>query len=429
MVFKVSNKLVNKYAKVIKLVLDIHPAALVSSFLYAMSTTMIPYVDFWFLGSIVNELTGKADQSQLVTKVVLFVTITYLLNVMAHFLQKKREVAQSQLGILLDEQITKRLLTVEYASLEDPNMRENYQKAAEGTNYNGGIATFINQTLTTSFQLVMAFIVSGAALIKLYLAKGIAGTGMSWVNSWWFLLLIITLILLPVMASTVLFNKSNLFKFEQFNEIVEINREFTYYHHTVGHYQNGMTFRLYRGTQLFLKRVNQSNSQSLKLFFRMERKDFSYTGTVLFISSSVTALLYVIVGLKAFVGAIAIGSVILYAGYLQQLLAVLLEFFKAISMGNTIVNYIQYYYDFLHNDSSVKKGSLPVEKRNDNEYEIEFHHVGFKYPRTSVWVLKDFSLQLKVGERLSVVGRNGSGKTTFIKLLCRLYEPTKGILP
>ena len=50
----------------------------------------------------------------------------------------------------------------------------------------------------------------------------------------------------------------------------------------------------------------------------------------------------------------------------------------------------------------------------------------FKYPRTENYVLRNVNLKFKIGEKLAVVGMNGSGKTTFIKLLCRLYDPTEG---
>jgi len=62
----------------------------------------------------------------------------------------------------------------------------------------------------------------------------------------------------------------------------------------------------------------------------------------------------------------------------------------------------------------------------DRDYEIEFRDVSFKYPRSESYALKDVSMKFKIGERLAVVGPNGSGKTTFIKLLCRLYDPTEG---
>ena len=60
------------------------------------------------------------------------------------------------------------------------------------------------------------------------------------------------------------------------------------------------------------------------------------------------------------------------------------------------------------------------------EYEIECRDVSFRYPGTDTWALRHVNLKFRVGERLAVVGKNGSGKTTFIKLLCRLYDPTEG---
>ena len=57
---------------------------------------------------------------------------------------------------------------------------------------------------------------------------------------------------------------------------------------------------------------------------------------------------------------------------------------------------------------------------------LEFSHVSFFYPNTDRMVLKDISLTIREGESLSIVGENGAGKTTFVKLMCRLYEPTEG---
>ena len=57
---------------------------------------------------------------------------------------------------------------------------------------------------------------------------------------------------------------------------------------------------------------------------------------------------------------------------------------------------------------------------------LEFRRVSFAYPHTERLILKDVSLTLREGESLSIVGMNGAGKTTFVKLLCRLYQPTEG---
>lgn len=60
------------------------------------------------------------------------------------------------------------------------------------------------------------------------------------------------------------------------------------------------------------------------------------------------------------------------------------------------------------------QGSLTVEKRDDNEYYVEFKNVSFKYPGAETYALRHVNMKFKVGERLAVVGMNGSGKTTFI---------------
>ncbi len=60
------------------------------------------------------------------------------------------------------------------------------------------------------------------------------------------------------------------------------------------------------------------------------------------------------------------------------------------------------------------------------KYEVEFRDVSFKYPGSDTWSLRHVSVKFNIGNRLAIVGENGSGKTTFIKLLCRLYDPQEG---
>ncbi len=82
--------------------------------------------------------------------------------------------------------------------------------------------------------------------------------------------------------------------------------------------------------------------------------------------------------------------------------------------------------EFLDIPNQMYQGTIPVEKRMDNEYEIAFKNVSFKYPGSETYALRNLSFTFKIGQKLAVVGMNGSGKTTMIKLLCRLYDPTEG---
>ena len=61
-----------------------------------------------------------------------------------------------------------------------------------------------------------------------------------------------------------------------------------------------------------------------------------------------------------------------------------------------------------------------------DRFEIEFKNVSFKYPGANQYALENVSIKIENGSHLAVVGRNGSGKTTFIKLMCRLYDVTDG---
>lgn len=63
---------------------------------------------------------------------------------------------------------------------------------------------------------------------------------------------------------------------------------------------------------------------------------------------------------------------------------------------------------------------------NGKNLKIEFKNVSFKYPNTERMILKNISICLEAGQSLSIVGINGVGKTTFVKLICRFYEPTEG---
>ena len=83
-------------------------------------------------------------------------------------------------------------------------------------------------------------------------------------------------------------------------------------------------------------------------------------------------------------------------------------------------------YEFLDIPNAMYQGSMTTEKRADRKYEVEFKNVSFKYPGSDIWALRHVNMKFKVGKRLAIVGENGSGKTTFIKLLCRLYDPQEG---
>ena len=141
-----------------------------------------------------------------------------------------------------------------------------------------------------------------------------------------------------------------------------------------------------------------------------------------------TAGAYFLTAWLALTGGIPVGTVILFAGCLANLLescvALILNFQELALAARKQVAILE----LLSLSNEMYKGSLPMEKRSDGQYTIEFSNVSFRYPGSENYALRHFSLKLNVGEKLAIVGRNGSGKTTMIKLLCRLYDPDEGVI-
>lgn len=82
--------------------------------------------------------------------------------------------------------------------------------------------------------------------------------------------------------------------------------------------------------------------------------------------------------------------------------------------------------EYMHIPQRMRNGRrLPVP---DQKHRFEFCDVGFRYQGAENWALRHVNLLIEPGQRLAIVGENGSGKSTFVKLLCRLYAPTEGTI-
>lgn len=140
----------------------------------------------------------------------------------------------------------------------------------------------------------------------------------------------------------------------------------------------------------------------------------------------ITVLSYAVVTIKVLSGAITLGSFLKYSQAIVKMNESILDIVSANQDISEIMIYMNKLMEFLELKNKFETGSIPVEKRSDHEYDLRFEHVWFRYPNQEDYVLKDIDYSLNLHEKSALVGPNGAGKTTLIKLLCRLYEPTKG---
>lgn len=136
--------------------------------------------------------------------------------------------------------------------------------------------------------------------------------------------------------------------------------------------------------------------------------------------------IYVFTCLKAWAGAFDIGLVTQYVGAATALAESLNILISSLGDMKANTTHLDNVFRYLDLPNTMYQGSLTTEKRADRNYQVEFRNVSFKYPGSETWALKNVSMKFQIGKRLAIVGENGSGKTTFIKLLCRLYDPQEG---
>lgn len=139
---------------------------------------------------------------------------------------------------------------------------------------------------------------------------------------------------------------------------------------------------------------------------------------------------YVLIILRTVAGALTLGDLTFLSGSFNRLRNRLQGLFTRFTAITERALYLQDYFEFLDLNpegpgseiKSVKKRLLP-EVINQG---FEFRDVGFKYPNSEKWVLRNINFKIDVGEKLALVGENGAGKTTLIKLLLLFYAPTEG---
>ena len=142
--------------------------------------------------------------------------------------------------------------------------------------------------------------------------------------------------------------------------------------------------------------------------------------------------------LRTMQGGISVGSFTMYVSAVTSFASAL----RTVLDNLTEIRVYDRFYDRLDEYLSVParlRGDVgdrnsDISARNEKrilpegEHVIEFRNVGFRYSGSDTWALRDVNLTLKPETKLAVVGENGAGKTTFVKLLTRLYDPTEGVI-
>jgi ABC-type multidrug transport system fused ATPase/permease subunit len=124
-------------------------------------------------------------------------------------------------------------------------------------------------------------------------------------------------------------------------------------------------------------------------------------------------------------GYLEIGTMLFLLASMDRFQGALTEFLGQLSLQQDRTTYADNLFKILDTKNTLYRSKKPAALGAVTP-EVVFENVSFRYPGAEKLILKDISLTLRSGEKFALVGENGAGKTTFVKLLCRVYDPTEG---
>ena len=390
--------------------------------LYEFIHSLQPFITIWFSARIVDELTNHCRKDYIASYVICVITINFICivfqNVLLHICNEK----ESQMWIWFEKVFSDKQMSLDYDDLEDVSIQKQRQEVEENLfMFGNGLAQLVWGTsvmVKVFINIFVALLMSGT----LFISK----TGEKIVDHPIWIVAILGCITLCGFSNYKATRKENSLFMKWCDNSLWFNRTFMFFGHELyTNLERAKDVRIYRQDTLAIKKIEE-----LEAWGKAEKKNSFHMAFFPSVAGFIVGLgncaCYLFVAIKAFLGAYGVGSVVQYVSVLTRLGDGIRDLMFMVSDNEIYCAHLKKMYDYLDIPNYMYQGSLTVEKREDNEYYIEFRNVSFKYPRTENYVLRNVNLKFKIGEKLAVVGMNGSGKTTFIKLLCRLYDPTEG---
>lgn len=313
-------------------------------------------------------------------------------------------VAKEWFDEYIDVQIGDHAMEMDFENTENPEALDTLQKAKEGMDwYSGGVCGIMNSFVSIIMQ---TSILCGVSVVILFTCP---------------LLLPVQIISLIIIS---IFNaKNNEIQKASFLKLAKHNRIFGYVLYELANFRLGKDIRLYESADMMCgKAEHYSDMQSVEWIDR-EAKTCKNSWVMDFVNSFRDGISYFYIGFLALTKAITIGEFSMCVSGSSTFYWSLHRIITGVQDISKRCDYAHKYIEFMDYPAAMVKGDKPVK---DGEHVIEFVNASFKYPRSENYVLKNINIKIASGEHLSIVGLNGAGKTTFIKLLCRLYDVTEG---
>lgn len=405
----------------IRLLNEILPRYWLYQVLCIIAETLAPYFGLYLSAEMINELAGSCNYERLLELAGITVAGGLFLSLAIKLLQSRRALCEKFQNIQHEIYLNDVQNNFQYEHLEDPDVILRRSEILARMNATCAGLLQVMWQVSSLFRNILGIVFSISLTVSMFtLTAQNQYTGVpGFINSPASAAVILVLIMLNALFSVRLSAARSTRQQNALSKLASENTRIQAY--------SGLW-----GADMIAFNLNHFVLDEFRRKLRpewvveLEKVSIKYNFLSILLNAVLNLCIFLFTAAKAFIGAFGIGSFILYQGTTKRFITAVSG--AAADVGRLRQNnlYLASLFEYLDLPNDMYKGTLAVEKRDDIDYEIEFRDVSFQYPRREEWALRHVSLRFKIGDRLAIVGENGSGKTTFIKLLCRLYDPTEG---
>ena len=369
-------------------------------------TALMPFLNLIMMKLVIDELMGLRRLDVFITLVLIVASGNFILSCLSRCLKAWVYIKNEELLNGFDVMVGEKIMGLDFQMIEDPEILDLKERALFPMHNQGALYRVVEYTMTLfSTLLTMMGLIAIISILNP----------------------LIILLLIGMAILTALINKKAqqvMFKFYQL--LIPVNRKFMYFGNLTSDFSYGKDIRLYKMADLIMKRIADYNQTTLSVFTDLYAVLGKFAGYSEIMMQIQMVLVYGYMTYKVVTKVIGLGDFSMYASAATQFGQCLSQVMNTYMEMSQLCRYIESYMEFDQLESTrLNEPHRDVPSEIDT---IEFRNVSFKYPKSEVNVLNQINITIKAGEKLSIVGLNGAGKTTFIKLLTRLYEPTEGVI-
>ncbi len=410
-------------ARGVRIVWQICPQLMIYNIVNAIAAKAFPYFSLYTQSLLVNELAGQCRVQKLLSLAAFTVAGLFVLNIITALLNGRQSVWTDNASQKFELFNSERQNRMQYEHLEDPNvtmLREEISVAMMHGHVLTPIIWAVPKLLGNIFNLILSAALT-FSMFRTISDSSLTGF-LAFINSPGSAILLAGIIFLNVVLSMSIAGIHTEKLLKAWEPLAEHNK-------FIGAYSRigGADVTIFNLRKIILKECRKVQIRPAYLA-DVEKVRVKYSTLSMLQNAILRTAVFIITAAKAFIGTFGIGSFILYKGTVTQFAGSFIGITDDITNLRENNKFLAKLFQFLDLPDNMYLGTLAVEKRDDIDYEIEFRNVSFRYPHTENWILKNVNMKFRIGGKLAIVGENGSGKTTFIKLLCRLYDPTEGVI-